>query len=230
MAINDFRTVKVRAKIDKVVPNKWNPNYQDDPTFKKQKKSIDELGFLGSILVRKIKDTFYEYEIMDGEHRWKAAKEAGYTEIDVEVVQEEVSDSQAQLLTILLNNLRGKDDVFKRAKILEALDAGQLALLPMTEDEIEHEKRFVKFDFSQYEAEGEEMPEREFSLVIVLPMTKEEALVWTTAKEELMNRKMISEKNKKKQDIQMVMWLIKEFLGIVKASSVDGDTITLEDK
>lgn len=227
--INDFKTEKIVVPIDKIMPNRWNPNYQEKEVFEKQKKSINELGFLGSILVRKINNhTSADYEIMDGEHRWKASKEQGYTKIPVEVIKGEVSDQDAQLLTILLNNLRGKDDVFKRAKILEALDEGQLSLLPFTKEEIEHEKRFVQFDFSQYEKEGENIPEREFSLVIVLPFNEEEALVWNKAKEHLVKRGMISEKNKKKQDIQMVMRLLKNFLNITEASQIDGDIINIE--
>jgi len=226
--INDFRTEKLTVPIDKVMPNRWNPNYQEKVVFEKQKKSVEELGFLGSILVRKINHTTCDYEILDGEHRWKAAKEHGYTEIQIECIKGEVLDKEAQLLTILLNNLRGKDDVFKRAKILEALDQNQLSLLPFTEEEIEHEKRFVQFDFSQYEKEGEEMPEREFALVIVLPFNVDEAMVWNKAKEELVNRGMISEKNKKKQDIQMVMRLLKNFLNIVENSNMNGKVLNLE--
>ena len=144
-----FNTEKIMVPIDKIMPNRWNPNYQDKRVFEKQKKSIRELGMLGSILVRKIDNhTFCDYEIMDGEHRWKALKEEGSVECPVEVIKGEVSDGDAQLLTILLNNLRGKDDIFKRAKILQVLNENQLQLLPFTEREIEHEKRFVKLDFS----------------------------------------------------------------------------------
>lgn len=226
--INNFKTEKLTVDIDKVVPNRWNPNIQEKAIFEKQKKSIDELGFLGSILVRRINHTACDYEILDGEHRWKAAKEQGYTQIQVECFIDDLSDSDAQLLTILLNNLHGKDDVFKRAKILEALSERQLQLLPFTQEEIEHEKKFVNFNFSQYEQEGEDMPEREFALVIVLPFNQDEALVWNKAKEELVRRGMISEKNKKKQDIQLVMRLLKNFLGIVISTDFTGETVKME--
>ena len=39
---------------------------------------------------------------------------------------------------------------------------------------------------------------------------------------------MISEKNKKKQDVQLVMRLLKNFLGIVEAKSMDENVLTLE--
>lgn len=224
--MNNFKTEKKEVDIDKVRPNQWNPNVQDKKIFEKEKKSIQDLGFLGSILVRDHAVTGY-YEILDGEHRWKACKELGYTKIPVESIGK-ISDKEAQLLTVLINNLRGKDDIFKRAKILEQLESGQLELLPMTAEEIEHEKRFVQFDFSQYDKEGEEMPEREFGKVIVLPMTDEEGLIWQKAKEEMIKRKMVSEKNKKKQDVQMAMILIKSFLTLAIGPSEGKDKFDIE--
>ena len=228
MTMVEFKTEKKFVPIDKILPNRWNPNFMTKEVFEKQKNSIHQLGFLGSILVRKINHTSCDYEIMDGEHRWKALKESNATECPVEIIQGEVSNEDAQLLTILLNNLRGSDDVFKRAKILESLDEKRLSLFPMTKDEIEHEKRFVKFDFAQYEGDGEDMPEREFSLVIVLPMNTDEAVVWMKAKEEMMKRGYISEKSKKKQDIQMIMFLIKNFFSIALASKVEGSKVDIE--
>lgn len=219
----NFRTNKLIVSIDKIRPNRWNPNVMDKFMFNKQKKSIDELGFLGSILVREHEVPSY-YEILDGEHRWKALKEAGATEVPVESIGK-IDDKEAQLLTVLINNLHGKDDVFKRAKILEALDAGQLSLLPMTEEEIEHEKQFVEFDFSIYETE-EGVPERKNSQVIVLALNEDEARIWNKAKEEMMKRGMISEKNKKKQDIQLVMRLLCSFLGL--AIEMEDKKVTIE--
>lgn len=227
--MNNFQTNKLVVSIDRVVPNRWNPNFQDSRMFDKQKKSLDELGFLGSILVRKINHTAADYEIMDGEHRWKAAKEAGYTEITVEVIKGEVSDTQAQLLTILLNNLRGKDDIFKRAEILETLDEGQLQLLPFTTEEIENEKKFVNFDFSQYEGTGEDIPERKFAQLIVLQMNSDEAVVWNKAKQNLQERgKITSDKSQKKVDLQLVMFLIKNYLTIVDNKNFEGDILKVE--
>jgi len=52
--------------------------------------------------------------------------------------------------------------------------------------------------------------------------------VWNQAKEELMKRGMISEKNKKKQDVQMVMRLIKNFLEIAMSSKFEGNTLEIE--
>lgn len=149
--MNKFTTKKIRVPIDNVVQNRWNPNIQTKEMFDKGVNSVKELGLLGAILVR---ETAGCYEILDGEHRWKYCKELGYTEIEVETIGE-IDDTQAQLLTVLLNNLRGKDDIEKRAKIYESLNQGQLSLLPFSQEEIENEKALFKFDFSQYDKKEE---------------------------------------------------------------------------
>lgn len=220
--MNNFKTTKIEANIDDVIPNPWNPNVMDKATFEKEKNSIKELGFLGSILVR---DYIGRYQILDGEHRWKVAKELGYTKIQVETMGE-IDDKLAQTLTILINNLRGKDDIFKRAAILKELEAGQLSLLPMTDEEIEHEKRFVEFDFGQYET-VEEIPERDGSYLLVVPLNKEEAQVWEKAKELLIARGKLSE-NKKKGDLQLMMYLLKQFLDVYLGSVVGQKTHQIE--
>jgi len=211
--MNNFTTDKQKVPIDHILPNPFNPNFMDKATFEKEKNSIKELGMLGSIIVRRhiVPERF---EILDGEHRWKAAKELGYTEMTVEVIIGEVSDQQMKLLTVLLNNLRGKDDIFKRAAILKQLDEGQTQLLPWSTDEIENEKKLVSFDFDQYNIESE-LPDRTPGMLIVLPLSVDESKVWQLMKEQLIERKLISVDNtKKKSDIQAVMKMIEFMLGL----------------
>lgn len=211
--MNNFATEKKKVPINNVFPNPFNPNFMDKATFEKEKKSIQELGMLGSIIVRR-HIVPEHYEILDGEHRWKSCKELGYTEITIEVITKDVSDQEMKLLTILLNNLRGRDDIFKRAAILKELNEGQIQLLPWSTEEIENEKKLVSFDFDQYNAESD-LPERTPGMLIVLPLNAEESEVWQAAKAELLSRKLITLENaKKQQDIQCVMYMIKCTLGI----------------
>lgn len=224
-----FATDKIVVPIDKITPNRWNPNTMDSKMFEKARKSVQELGFMGSILVRRINHTSADYEIMDGEHRWKVLKEEGATECPVEVITRDVSDQEAQLLTVLINNLHGKDDIFKRAEIFKALDQGQTQLLPFTEEEIENEKKFITFDFGQYEGE-KDIPERKFAQVIVLQMNNDEAVIWNHAKESLQERGVISldKSTKKKADLQLVLFLIKNYLNIVDNKSFEGEKLNVE--
>lgn len=215
--MNNFTTTKLTVQIDTIHPNPFNPNVQDKTTFEKEKKSIKELGMLGSILVRESVIPGH-YEILDGEHRWKAAKELDYTEMTIENIGK-IPDSQMKFLTIHLNNLRGKDDMFKRAAILNELDSGQLEMLPWSSEEIENEKKLINFDFAQYE-KNSELPTRDPGMLVVLPFNSDESYVWLKVKETLVEKGYITTDNaKKKQDIQLVMWLSKAFLGITLGSN-----------
>lgn len=148
--INKFPVEIKKVSVNSVFPNKWNPNIQNDNIYKTLVKSIKELGFIVPVLVREIEvDT---YEIIDGEHKWKAANELGYTEIMVASMGK-IEDSTAQLLTISMNNIRGNDDVMKRAELLQLIKAGQkplFSLLPMSEKQIEQELALLNFDFSKF--------------------------------------------------------------------------------
>ncbi len=220
--MNNFTTTKIKVRIDLVVPNPWNPNVQSKEMFEKEKKSIQELGLLGSILVREKPategSTIMIYEILDGEHRWKAAKELSYTEITVENIGK-ISDEKTKMLTVLLNNLRGRDDIEKRAKIFEALDAGQLGLLPFTEQEIENEKELMKFDFSVYDKE-EEYEKRETTNLITLKVTEEEKELWIKAVQ-------IAKDTKGLDEVKLFMEFVKQFLTLATDAEKDGDVVTL---
>jgi len=204
--VNNFRTTKKTVPIHHVEPNPWNPNQQSKEIFEKEKASIKELGLLGSILVR---ERTGGYEILDGEHRWKACKELGYTEITVESIGE-IEEKDAKLLTILLNNLHGKDDLEKRAKIFETLDAGQLQLLPFTEEEIENEKALFKFDFSQYDIE---VPvDRKPNRLVNIELDEAEYQVWQECKR--------LAKENDQTEVQMLIQMMEHYVGVNMGSSV----------
>lgn len=167
--MNNFRTEKKKVKIEECVINPWNPNVMSKEMFEKEVNSIKELGLLGSILVRELSGC---YQIIDGEHRWKACKELGYTDITVESLGE-IDDNQTKVLTILLNNLHGEDDIEKRAAVFEQLNQGQLQLLPFTQEEIDNTKALFKFDFTQYAVEDEEQKKIISITIRVSEKTKE---------------------------------------------------------
>ncbi len=170
--MNNFRTNKKTVSIFKCEANPWNPNKQSKEMFDKEVASIKELGLLGSILVREIGNI---YQILDGEHRYKACLELGYTDITVESLGE-LPDQDAKLLTVLLNNLHGEDDIEKRAKIFEELNSGQLQLLPFSDQEIQNEKKLFKFDFSQYDEKLDD--EKKKINIITVKTTDEGKKLW----------------------------------------------------
>ena len=146
--MNKFPTTQKKVDINDVFPNNWNCNQQDPKTFEKEKKSIKTKGFLVPLLVREVDGGIYE--IIDGYHRWRACTELGYTEILVESLGR-VSDDQAKALTIDLNNLRGSDDIIKRAEILKSISGGQGFLFSLDEEQIKEEIKLLDFDPTQYQ-------------------------------------------------------------------------------
>jgi len=110
--------------IDNLRPNDWNPNAQSSFIFKKEKKSIQQFGFVDPVTVRKVGKK--SWEIIDGEHRWKAASELGFDNIPI-IDLGEMSDNDAKALTLLLNELRGEADPLALAGIVvELIDADSI--------------------------------------------------------------------------------------------------------
>lgn len=170
----NLKTQKITIPIDKIIPNFWNPNHMSKAIFDKMKQTIQEKGLFGSIICRKYGE---KYQILDGEHRMKACKELGWTELPVECATDDVTDAEVKFWTIYFNNTRGKDDIEKRSAILEGLDKNQEQLLPWTEEEIENEKKLFKFDFSQYNTIDPGIPENTMVHMLNFKFTPEEWII-----------------------------------------------------
>jgi ParB-like chromosome segregation protein Spo0J len=98
----------VSVAISSLVPNPWNPNHMDDKTFGRLKKEITEVGMLEPIQVVPLEDG--TYRILGGEHRYRAAKELGHTEILCMLLSEEKwkDEDLQKFVTVRLNIVRGK--------------------------------------------------------------------------------------------------------------------------
>ena len=131
--------------LELVHANPWNPNVQSDFMYDKTKISILEHGFVDPIKVRQIGK---EYEVIDGEHRWRVANELitrveengddyfirddneriysvkkEYAEGKIPIINYgDVSDGVARELTIVLNNTRGESDELKLAEVIREID------------------------------------------------------------------------------------------------------------
>jgi len=168
-----FSTVQKLIPVMDIEPNNYNPNQQDEKLFKKLIDSIKENGFTSAILVRTIEPD-KKWQIIDGEHRWRACIELDYEKIKVEDIGI-IDDLTAKMLTIALNNIRGQDDVLKRAEILQMLNEGQLALLPWDKEEIKNELELVKFNWDKYNQEEKVEEKKEYT--ICFSLTKPEYLI-----------------------------------------------------
>lgn len=127
-----------RVPIEKVKVNKWNPNEQTEFIFKHARKSLRDQGQLLPILVREVGKDF---EIIDGEHRYRGALAEGADDISVNNLGR-VSDQVAKQLTIIMNETRGEARRDKLSALLHSLEDSLgleelLASLPIQETEIQ---------------------------------------------------------------------------------------------
>jgi hypothetical protein len=136
--------------LDLLDKNTWNPNVMGDEMFSKAVESIHRFGFVDPVTVRELGGRF---EIVDGEHRWRAAmghsgscikvkgryvEHIGLRQIAIASLGT-IDDASARQLTIVLNETRGEYDPRKMGEVLTSLVAGEsmpalLELLPFTPD------------------------------------------------------------------------------------------------
>lgn len=110
------RTVSIRD----IHPNTWNYRGMTDAMFQKEVTSIKTYGYIRPILVRARAGG--GFEILDGEHRWRATDSLGFEEIDVDDLGT-VDDRTAKKLTIVLNETHGEVRYDDLSKLVAELDA-----------------------------------------------------------------------------------------------------------
>jgi len=109
--------------IDAIQPNTWNPNVMPADIYKALLEDMKAGGLnaIDTISVRPTGDG--RYQIINGEHRWKAALELGWKEIRCEVLS--VTESEAKAINYRQNRERGTIDPFKEAELFKSeLEAG----------------------------------------------------------------------------------------------------------
>lgn len=106
------RGVAVLRPLADVVANPWNPNRMTDHMFRSVVHGLKTDGWVASqaLLVWGTDETgATRNTIIDGEHRWRAAQEAGFTAGPM-VFLDGVSELEAKALTVKLNQKRGDWD------------------------------------------------------------------------------------------------------------------------
>lgn len=144
----DFDPKKLElTDIDNITPNTWNPKQKNTSDYEKVKKSIEQKGLRGAIVVRQNSDG--KFEIIDGEQRYTAAKELGYKQMYVYNEGTEVSDDEAEALTIWYQQQVPFDNVELAPLVLRLTDLGHD--LPFDEMQMKEFETLVHFDFNDYE-------------------------------------------------------------------------------
>lgn len=121
--------------------------------FRKELASIEKFGFVDPVTVRHLGEDLYE--IIDGEHRWRAAQELGLAEIPVFDVGP-IDDAKAKQLTIVLNETRGQSDEQKLGDLLKDLlssetTASLMETLPFSQEKFDELTRKPDFDWGSFE-------------------------------------------------------------------------------
>lgn len=119
-------------------PDEQNANKMSDEDFALLVNSIDQNGFLQDILVQRRPDG--KWDIVDGNHRVKAAKKAGYTAVTA--IEWDGTAEMKRVLGLSMNRLRGDLNLGIAARTMNELaDAGwtaqELTLTGFSVDDIE---------------------------------------------------------------------------------------------
>lgn len=137
-------------------PNPWNPNAMGERTYEAARESIKLFGFLIPIIVRTASEG---YEIIDGEHRWKAAGDEGLTRVPT-IIVDGFSDAEVKKLTLSLN-MHGDADVVPLGKLLaelaltmDTLDELRVAL-PYGDSELEELVKIGQIEWGSFPGDGQ---------------------------------------------------------------------------
>lgn len=110
----DQKIEVVEVAIDDLRANEYNPNQQSVHDFNLLVTSMQGDGFTTPIIANK------DGRIIDGEHRWRAAKVLGM--VTVPVVYRDYSEAEMRFATIRHNRARGEHDVDMEARVLADLE------------------------------------------------------------------------------------------------------------
>ncbi|MEI6934074.1 ParB/RepB/Spo0J family partition protein, partial [Klebsiella pneumoniae] len=102
----------------------------------KLKGSIEKLGFFKPILARELDGG--QFEILGGEHRWRAAMEQGISTVPVISVGK-ISDLVAKQMSLVDNERYGEDDQVALQRLIEEIQSEldyQLSEIAPYDDEL----------------------------------------------------------------------------------------------
>lgn len=137
------------VSVKRLKRNPWNYNEMDEVGMEKLKATMRLDGFIDDIIVREIDDPGdkVDYEIIDGEHRWFAAKELGMAKVPIKNLGK-IDDIKAKALTIKLNELKGRPDTERMAlivdEIIRSTDDDLINTMPFDDEEMSELSRLAR--------------------------------------------------------------------------------------
>lgn len=151
-ASKDFKKYKL-LQINQLVKADWNYKEDDDEKKEKLKNNIKRNGQVENIIVRELETGFYE--VVNGNHRYDAMKELGYTNIIV-CDKTPMKLSEAKRIATETNETRFNSDQVKLAELFKELSQDFTVdelheTMPYSIDEINNFTTLTDFDWSQYD-------------------------------------------------------------------------------
>lgn len=145
-------------------PNTWNYNTQSETVFNKLVASMRRHGFVKRITTRQVPGV-PGYEIVDGEHRWRAAQLLGITDVHIDDLGA-VEDAKAKELTILLNELGGRPDDVRLGDLLREINEATpieklIEIMPFSPSELDTYMGAMSFDLASLSGADTRPPEAE---------------------------------------------------------------------
>jgi len=156
--------------VSKIHPNPFNKNKMGQQYFEALKANIanPNIGFTTPIILRPHPSLKGEWEIVDGEHRWKAVRDLGLEEV-MSIDISEVPEALAKYLMLESNQIRGetKDEDIKKIikeieedeswkKLMQDFDTWSALVTEIPED-----------DASKYELDDDEMGGTNDSTILI---------------------------------------------------------------
>jgi len=135
-----------------IKPSGWALNGANLELKEKLRAHIKRFGQLADLVVREVKDGFYE--IIDGNKRYDVLMEAGFKTANV-ISFFEMNDDEAIRLAIEINTLRFPLDEIKLAEGIKKLSKvysidDMARSMPFSEYEIENYPRLFDFDWDTF--------------------------------------------------------------------------------
>jgi len=197
--------------VSRIRPNVFNPNAMPPAVYQQLVDNIKGRGFRSAVYVLPA-DPQGVHVIVDGEHRWKAAKEAGLTEIPCVVLP--ATEDEAKMDCVTMNSLRG--DLLPVRLALLIADLAQRHPIEALEQELGFEQNELKDqlellklpdDIGQALEMQAELEEKEALQVITFVVRKPQAEVIEKAIGEIEGR--MEGRNRRGQALE---WLASEYL------------------
>jgi hypothetical protein len=147
----------VKIPIAKLHANPWNPNKTTDRQQQAIAESLNEYSQVLEIIVRPHPEIEGEYQIIDGEHRYKELGGEGYAYANV---LHGLDDANGKKLTVILNETRGQADKIELSKLISDIqfDFGDdLKLgLPYSETELDEIIKLADIDWDNFGNDDDE--------------------------------------------------------------------------